>query len=322
MKILEKIDKIPGGIILVPMLCTAIINTVCPGALQVGGITTKLFSTYGTQVFIGALLFLAGAQFQVKDVPAAMGRGGVLLLAKIIIAVGLTFGYLRFFGADGILGISVLAFCITVISLNPGTFLAVATAHGDSVDPPGFGLYNLVVAPTIPAVILGVLEGAAFDYMAIVTTLIPFLMGMLLGNLDPELRKLFAGATRPMLFFAGCDFGAAVNLVSAVKTGVSGLVLSGIYVVFCLGLMLLVDKLILRQPGYAAASLSCVAGASVSMPPIVAELLPQYAPYVESAMAQIACGVVFTTIFSCFFTKWVLKRFGDAHSGKNPEITF
>ena len=319
MNILKKIDKIPGGIILVPMLCTAIINTLCPEALQIGVITPPLLSPSGPPVFIGVLLFLAGSQFQVKDIPAAMGRGGVLLLAKILIAVGLTFCYLRLFGTDGALGISVLAFCITVISLNPGTFLAVATVYGDSVDPPGFGLYNLVVAPTIPAVILGVLDGAAFDYMAIVTTLVPFLLGMLLGNLDPELKGLFAGATRPVLFFAGCDFGAAVDLVSAVKTGVSGLALSGIYIVFCLGLMLLVDKLILRQPGYAAASLSCVAGASVSMPPIVAELLPQYAPYVESAMAQIACGVVFTTVFSCFFTKWVLKRFGDARSLKKSE---
>lgn len=312
MKILEKIDRIPGGIILTPMLCTAIINTVCPQALLVGGVTTKLFSTYGTQVFIGALLFLAGAQFALRDVPGALKRGGALLLGKILIAVALTMGYKALFGAEGVLGISLLAFCITVISLNPGTFLAVATAHGDSIDPPGFGLYNLVVVPTVPALILGMLDGAAFDYMGIVTTLTPFLLGMLLGNLDPELKKLFGGATRPMLFFAGCNFGAAVDLMAAVRTGLSGLVLSLIYIVCCSFGLLLVDKLILRQKGYASAALSCVAGASVSMPAIVGEILPQYAPYAEAATAQIACCVVLTTVFSCFFTKWVLKRFGGA----------
>ena len=98
MKILERIDKIPGGIILTPMLCTAIINTVCPQALQVGGVTTKLFSGYATQVFIGALLFLAGSQLSVRDVPGALKRGGVLLLGKIVIAVALTMVYLRLFG--------------------------------------------------------------------------------------------------------------------------------------------------------------------------------------------------------------------------------
>lgn len=312
MKLLNKIDRIPGGIILVPMLCTALINTVFPEALQVGGITTKLFSTYGTQVFIGALLFLAGAQFRVRDVPKALCRGGILLLGKVIIAVCLTVCFLRFFGQSGVLGISALAFCIAMLSLNPGTFLAVASEHGDSIDPPGFGLYNLVVVPAVPAVVLGVLDDAAFDYMGIVTTLVPFLLGMLLGNLDEDLRKLFAGATRPMLFFAGCDFGAAVNLLDAVRSGLSGLVLSGIYILCCGFGLLLVDRKLLRQPGYASASLSCIAGASVSMPPLVAEVLPQYAPYVESATAQIACGVVLTTVFSCFFTQWVLKRWGGA----------
>lgn len=312
MKLLNRIDKLPGGIILVPMLCTALINTFFPEILQVGGITTKVFSTYGTQVFIGVLLFLAGSQFSVKDVVPAMKRGGVLLLAKIIIAVAMTTIYLRVFGTEGVMGISVLSFCIVMISLNPGTFLAVSTAHGDSIDPPGFGLFNLVVVPSVPAIILGVLDGAKFDYMVLVTTLIPFLLGMLLGNLDQDMKKLFGGATRPMLFFAGCDFGAAVNLTAAVRTGLSGIAISILYILFCAGGMVLVDRKILRQPGYAGASLSCVAGASVSMPPLVAEILPQYADDAAAATAQIACAVVITTVFSCFFTKWVLKRYGDA----------
>lgn len=148
--------------------------------------------------------------------------------------------------------------------------------------------------------------------MSIITTLIPFLLGMLLGNLDGDLRTLFAGATRPMLFFAGCDFGAAVNLLAAVRTGLSGLVLSLIYIVCCCFGLLLVDRKLLQQPGYASASLSCVAGASVSMPVLVAQTLPQYADYAETATAQVACCVVITTVFSCFFTRFVLKKWGGA----------
>ena len=69
------------------MLCSALVNTFEPGLLQVGGVTTKLFSTYGTQVFIGALLFLAGSQLSVKDVGKALKRGGVLLLGRILIGI-------------------------------------------------------------------------------------------------------------------------------------------------------------------------------------------------------------------------------------------
>ncbi len=72
------------------------------------------------------------------------------------------------------------------------------------------------------------------------------------------------------------------------------------------------DRKILRRPGYASASLSCVAGASVSMPPLVAAALAGYASYADTATAQVACCVVITTIFSCFFTRWVLKHHGDA----------
>ncbi len=312
MKLLRQIDRIPGGIILVPMLCTAVIHTVFPGALEVGGVTTKLFSTYGTQTFIGALLFLAGSQLRVRDVPRALCRGGVLLLAKIVIAVCFTTLFLRLFGPDGIFGISALAFCIVMLSLNPGTFLAVSNAHGDAADPPGFGLFNLVVVPAAPILVLGLLDGAAFDYMGVVTTLIPFLLGMLLGILDPDLRSLVGGATRPMLCFAGCNFGAAVDLTAAVRTGLSGLMLAVCYIVLSCGLLYLVDRKILRRPGYASASLSCVAGASVSMPPLVAAALAGYASYADTATAQVACCVVITTIFSCFFTRWVLKHHGDA----------
>lgn len=309
-------DKIPGGIILVPMLCTALVNTLFPAALQVGGVTTKLFSTYGTQVFIGALLFLSGSQFDVKDLPKAMRRGGVLLLAKILIGVVLTVIYLRLFGPEGIFGISALAFCVVVLSLNPGVFLAVSTEHGDEIDLPGFGLFNLLVVPSVPMVVLGVLDGAAFDYMSIITTLIPFFLGMLLGNLDPDMKKLFAGATRPVLFFAGCNFGAAVDIFAAVKTGVSGLLLGLVYIIFCAFGMVFVDRGILRRPGYAGASMSCVAGASVSMPVIIGETLNQYAPYGEAATAQIACCVVITTVFNCFFTKWIIRRWYK----RSPEL--
>lgn len=308
MKLLKTIDRLPGGIILIPMLCTAVINTLLPAALQVGGVTTKLFSTYGTQVFIGALLFLAGSQLSFRDVPAAMKRGGVLLLGKIIIGALVTAIYMRLFGQEGILGIPTLALCVVILSANPGVYLAVVTAHGDELDPPGFGLFNLLSVPTIPMVILGVLDGGPFDYMSVITTLIPFLLGMLLGNLDPDMKQMFSGATRPVLFFAGFNFGAGVNLVAAVQTGISGIGLSLIYIVFAAFGLYLVDRIFLKRPGYAAASLSSVAGAAVSIPAIIGAQLPQYGQYADTATALVACTVVFTTIFNSIFTKWTLKN--------------
>ena len=307
-KILKTIDRIPGGIILVPMLAAALVRTFLPGALEVGGVTTKLFSTYGTQVFIGVLLFLSGSQFRVQDAGKALKRGGILLVGKILIGVILTMMYQRLFGLDGILGISTLALCVASLSLNPGIFLAVVTKHGDQYDPPGFGLFNLLAAPSAAIVTLGMLGGARFDYMSVITTLFPFLLGMLFGNLDEDMRAMFGAAVRPVLFFAGTNFGAAVDLFAVVRTGISGLALSIIYAVVCGGLLYLIDRAVLRQPGYASVSLSCVAGAAVSFPAAVGQALPEYSAYVESATAQVACAVVITTVLSCLATRWVLRR--------------
>lgn len=315
MKILKTIDKLPGGIILVPMLCSALVNTFAPGLLQVGGVTTKLFSTYGTQVFIGALLFLAGSQLSVKDVGKALKRGGVLLLGRILIGVILTALYMSLWGAEGILGIPALAFCIVVLSVNPGVFLAVVNQHGDEIDPPGFGLFNLLSVPTVPLVVLGVLDGGRFDYMSIITTLFPFFFGMLLGNLDKDMKQLFSGATKPVLFFAGFNFGAGVDLFAVIGTGASGIALSLVYIIFGAFVLVLIDRLILRRPGYAAASLSAVAGAAVSMPQIIGEALPQYAPFAATSTALVACCVVLTTIFNAFFTKWIIQ-----HSKQNAAV--
>ena len=152
------------------------------------------------------------------------------------------------------------------------------------------------------------LDGAHFDYLSVFTTLFPFLLGMLLGNLDEDFRRLFGGATRPVLFFAGTNFGAAVDLTAVVRTGLSGLLLSLVYVVICCGLLLLLDRGVLRQRGYASVSLSCVAGAAVSFPAAVGQALPAYSPYVEAATAQVACAVVITTVISCLSTRWILSR--------------
>lgn len=308
MKLLEKIEKIPGGIVLVPMTITAVIHTFLPELLAVGGITTALFSDYAVMTFIGILLFLAGSQLQVRTVPAALMRGGVLLLVKLALAVALTLGYGALFGSNGIAGVSLLAFCITVCSLNPGTFLAVAAEHGDEVDIPGFAFYNLIVVPAVPALILGAAGGTAMDWMGILTTLIPFLLGMLLGNLDPDFRALFATTARPVLFFAGFTFGASVDLLAAARCGGAGFLLTGLYLLICATILYFTDRLVLKQPGYASVSLSCVSPASVSMPTIVAAVLPQFEPYASAATAQIAATVVLTTVVCTLLTRQVLRR--------------
>ena len=64
MDILGKVNKVPGGIMVVPMFITALINTFIPAALKIGGPTSGAFSGAGAMATIGMLLFTAGSQTQ------------------------------------------------------------------------------------------------------------------------------------------------------------------------------------------------------------------------------------------------------------------
>ena len=45
MKILKTVQKVPGGMMVVPLLLGVILNTVCPSLLQAGGYVTALWSS-------------------------------------------------------------------------------------------------------------------------------------------------------------------------------------------------------------------------------------------------------------------------------------
>ncbi len=41
--ILDKMNKVPGGLIIIPLLVAILINTFAPQVLSIGGLTTALF---------------------------------------------------------------------------------------------------------------------------------------------------------------------------------------------------------------------------------------------------------------------------------------
>ena len=314
MKILKSLDKIPGGIVVIPMAFTALLNTVFPAALKIGGATTAAFTSAGSQTLIGILLFITGARFMMKDVPAALKRGGVLFLTKIIITVITAFVMLRIFGLDGFLGVPTVAVIVGVAACNPGVYMAMAERYGDAADRPAFGLFNILVMPMVPLVIIGAVSGGGIDWMSIIATFAPFIFGMIVGNLDHDFSDFFATATRIILFFIGFTFGANVNLIEAFRSGLSGILLGVIYFAINLPILLSVDKFVLRRPGYAATAFSGIGGIAVGIPAIIAASLPEYLPYVETASSQLSLTVVLTSVMIPIFTKLVMRKYETAEA--------
>jgi 2-keto-3-deoxygluconate permease len=59
MKIKQTIERIPGGMMVIPLILGAIFNTFVPDLLNIGGFTTALFKD-GVASLIGAFYFVRG----------------------------------------------------------------------------------------------------------------------------------------------------------------------------------------------------------------------------------------------------------------------
>jgi 2-keto-3-deoxygluconate permease len=63
MKLKANVERIPGGMMVVPLILAAPINTLFPQALAIGGFTTALFKN-GAMTLIGMFLVLYGWRYK------------------------------------------------------------------------------------------------------------------------------------------------------------------------------------------------------------------------------------------------------------------
>lgn len=307
MNILSRVKKVPGGLLMIPTLIGAVINTYCPGIFKIGDPTTALFTNKGTMVLIGLILFVSGSQFKLAHVLITLKRAGVICMTKLLISWIVGFIFIKLFGISGIFGISAVALIAVITSCNPGLYLALMYTYGDESDCAAFGILNLIAVPIVPVMILNASSGIGINYLSILATLFPFFLGMLLGNLDNNIEKMFSGGTVILLPFLGMSFGSSINLEVALKSSLTGLLVTLAFVMLSMIPLILVDKLISKRPGYAAAAISSVAGMTLVVPTFAASINPIYKPYVQGAIAQIAFAVVLTSIITPYITKKIAE---------------
>lgn len=317
MKILKTVQKIPGGLMVVPLFLGAIINLLFPEILDVGGMTTATFKT-GASAFIGASLMCVGSQITVTKVGEPLKRGAVLLLAKFLAGFLPTLLVSQLFGAVGILGITPLMLLAAVTNSNGGMYLGLMTQFGDENDLGAQSLLGINDGPFLTLIGMGLAGLASFDYMALLGSVGTLFVGVLLGNIDKDIREfLKPGIMFTLPFLAFC-LGTGLNLKNIVTGGLTGIFL-GILVVALTGLFTIsADKLILRRPGYAGAALCTTAGNAVATPAILAEAAPNLAGQVEAATAAVATAVIVTAILCPIVTSLAAKKFGSPGAQRLP----
>ena len=101
--IMNFLKKVPAGMMIVPLLIGAVLNTFFPQALQLGSLTTATFSNAGAATAMGIQLVCLGTTLQLGDIGRVLKRGGILLLSKFCIGsvIGIAVG--KIFGPAGVL---------------------------------------------------------------------------------------------------------------------------------------------------------------------------------------------------------------------------
>lgn len=312
-KLLGTVQKVPGGTMVIPLLLGVLCNTFFPNALKLGGLTTATFSSAGANSIMGVFLVCVGSQIRLAQAPEVLKRGFGLLGAKFLAGASLGWAAGALFGVTGVFGISSLALISAVTNSNGGLFMSLAAQFGDEQDIGAQAILNINDGPFLTLVALGASGIANIPFQNLLAAIAPILIGCLLGNLDKDLSDFFKPALNILIpFFAFC-LGAGISLGNLVKAGAPGIVLGVFCIVWSGFICILMDKFILRRPGYAGAAVASAAGNCVGTPAAVALATTRFAPdIIEQATAQCAAAVIVTVIGVPLLTTWAAKRWGTA----------
>jgi 2-keto-3-deoxygluconate permease len=306
MNIKGNIEKIPGGMMVVPLILAALINTIYPQALAIGGFTTALFKT-GAMTLIGMFLVCMGAGISFKAAPKALIKGGALLTSKYLIAVIIGLAVSKFFGTAGFLGLSSLAIIAAMSNSNGGLYAALTGEVGDETDVGAIALISLNDGPFLTMIALGSAGLASIPSIALIGVVIPIVIGMLLGNLDVNLRKFLATGGPVLIPFFAFALGASLDLKMLVSAGLPGIVL-GLMTVFIGGFFNIWTDKAVGGTGIAGAAVSSTAGNAIATPMAVAMADPALSSIAATATTQVAASIIVTAMLTPMLTLYIAKR--------------
>lgn len=316
---LDTIKRIPAGTFLVPMLVSALLYTIWPDLFQIGGLTEHIFGGAGTNGLIGAICFASGTGIDLKKIGYALKRQGILLVAKFIVGVALSLLYINLFGQSGILGVSALAFTIVVCSINPAVYLSLMQQYGNKQDTAVYGVTGLFSIAAVPMIVYGIASGGGMNWMPVISTLVPMVVGVVLGNIDPKFADFFMPALPGLTFLMGWNLGYGLNLIEAFQAGVGGIIVTAMFYIISI-VYVLIDRFLLGNDGTVGATFLTVAGLSVSTAGILGNIYPDVlGPYVTAAASQTLLAVVVTSVI----TPFIVARLSDRESRHaEPQIQF
>lgn len=298
MHILKMVKKVPGGLMIVPLLLGAAFNTWLPGLITLGGSGT--FTSYlwksGAMPILAVFLFCNGAQINVKRAGIPLAKGVVLTTVKV--GLGILLGVLvnKIWGPNGILGIAPLAIVGAISNSNGGLYAALAGEFGDETDVGAVSILSINDGPFFTMVALGATGMADIPFMTLVGCVLPIVVGCVLGNIDEDIREFCAPGATIMIPFFAFPLGAGLTFTNLISAGLPGILLG----VVCTAVTGLIGYLVykigrVKRPQVGAA-IGTTAGNAAATPEALANADPTLAIVAASATVQISAAIIVTAI--------------------------
>jgi 2-keto-3-deoxygluconate permease len=344
--------RIPGSLMIVPLLLGAILSTIdrahftwvqqilrslgaAPVAsrdgsevyefLQIGGFATALTGV-GATTLIAMFLVCVTSQMNFRIGGRAVKKGLIITTFKFLVAVAC--GYALAITSDpfeGWLGLSLMTVIAAMSNTNGGLYLALTGMYGDRSDMGAISVISLNNGPFLTLLALGML-GERFPIAAFLGVLAPMVLGFCLGQASEDIRRFLAPGEKLCIPFFAFALGTTMNLgvfldpdalLGGAVLGISTVAFTG--TAATIALRLLGERTSIA--GFAAAS---TAGNAIQTPLAVAvaarlagaasEAAIRYEQMVPRAMAQISVSVIVTAVLCPFIVAFVANSQATAKS--------
>ena len=296
MKILQTVKKIPGGLMIVPLLLGVIANTFFPQffAYFDGTFTSHLWKT-GAMPILAVFLFCNGTTINFKEAGLTVYKGCVLTAVKVL--TGMACGLLisAIFGEAGLFGIAPIAIIAALSNSNGGIYAALAGEYGDATDVGAVSILAINDGPFFTMLALGA-AGYAVPISTLLGCIIPILAGVVLGNLDTDIRDFCKPGASMLIPFFAFPLGAGLTLTSFVIAGLPGILLGVLSTVITGFMGYLVYRLLKMSTPCLGAAIGTTAGNAAATPAALATAGVISTQISDIATAQVSAAIIVTAI--------------------------
>jgi 2-keto-3-deoxygluconate permease len=306
-RIKRTIDKVPGGMMIVPLLCGAAFATFAPRAgVFLGSFTNALFT--GALPILAVFYVCMGARISLRSMPGVLKKGGALVGCKIALGLAASVLFGRLLGVEPVrsgwfAGFSTLAVVAAVNDTNGGLYMAMTEQYGKPEESAAYSVMTLESGPFLTMVSLGVAGLSAFPWQTLVGAILPLAVGMLLGNLDKELGEFLTRGVSMLIPFFAFALGSTLDLHRVVQAGLLGLLL-GTTLVLVSSVCLILANRLTGGDGTAGIAAATTAGNAAAVPMLVAVANPKYLSAAGPATLLVASCVIVSSLLVPPLTAW------------------